>query len=77
MPKITITQSDEELERLERLARLWGSGPSRAIAWAIRHSLASIERGQGILTIVPSEHPDELPWSQQQQDEQKPKPTPD
>ena len=61
MPKITISQSDAEMARLQRLSRLWGEVPSRVIARTVIHALASVEDRQGIRTVVPSEHPDQLP----------------
>lgn len=61
MPKITISQSEGEMARLQRLAKLWGVKPSRAIAWAIIHALESVERGEGVRTVVRSEHEGELP----------------
>ena len=61
MPKITISQSESEMARLQRLAKLWGVKPSRAIAWAVIHALESVERGEGVRTVVRSEHDDDLP----------------
>lgn len=61
MAKITISQSETEMARLQRLAKLWGVKPSRAIAWAVIHALESVERGEGVRTVVRSEHEGDLP----------------
>lgn len=59
MPKMTISISEQERERLERLAERWGVKPSRAIALAVIHAAASLEAGEPIHTIVPKE----LTWA--------------
>jgi hypothetical protein len=55
VPKITISLSDAERARLERLAQRWGTKYSRALALAVTHALASLEIGEAIHTVVPSE----------------------
>lgn len=60
MPKITISQSEQEMTRLHRLAQLWGVKPSRALAWAVINTLASVERGEPVQTVVASEHDGEM-----------------
>lgn len=55
LPKVNVSLSDRERARLERLARLRGTKYSRVIADAVTHTLASLELGQPINYVVPSE----------------------
>lgn len=55
LPKMTVSFNDRERERLERLSRRWGMKYSRALALAVTHALASLERDEAIHTAVPSE----------------------
>lgn len=55
LPKVNVSLSDRERARLERLARLRGAKYSRVVADAVTHMLASLELGQPINYVVPSE----------------------
>ena len=55
LPKVNVSLSDRERARLERLAQRRGAKYSRVIADAITHMLASLELGQPIHYVVPSE----------------------
>lgn len=57
LPKITVSLTEKERDRLERLAQRWGTKYSRALALAVTHALASLEAGEQIHTVVPSELP--------------------
>lgn len=51
---MTISLTDQERDRLERLAEAWGVKPSRAIALAVIHAAASLEEGEPIHTVEPT-----------------------
>lgn len=55
VPKVNVSLSDRERTRLDRLASMRGSKPSRVIADAVTHMLASIELGEPVHYVVPSE----------------------
>lgn len=55
LPKINVSLSERERARLDRLAELRGAKPSRVLADAVTHMLASLELGDAIHYVVPSE----------------------
>lgn len=55
LPKLNVSMSERERARLERLAGLRGAKPSRVLAEAVIHMLATIEDGEPVRYVVPSE----------------------
>jgi hypothetical protein len=55
LPKINVSLSDRERARLTRLAELRGSKPSRVLADAVTHMLATLELNESVHYVVPSE----------------------
>ena len=56
VPKLNLTLSTQERERLQRLARMRGGAKmSRVVADAVVHMLATLELGEAVHYIVPSE----------------------
>lgn len=58
MPRINISLSDRDRTRLERLAGMRGGNMSRAVSEAVIHTLASVELGEGVHYVIPSEQQD-------------------
>lgn len=66
MPRITLSVTEEDRARLERLAQLvpLARGTlSGALSVAVVNTLAAIERGQTINAFVPSERREDGPES--------------
>jgi hypothetical protein len=55
LPKINVSLSERERTRLQRLTQLRGAKPSRVVADAVTHMLASIELKEPVHVVVPSE----------------------
>lgn len=50
LPRMNISLTDAERDRLEALARRLGVKPSRAIAMAVAHTLVTVRRNQRLHT---------------------------
>lgn len=59
VPKLNLSLTDEEYDRIQRLAKLRGATRGRAITEAVVHTLASIEHGERLWATVPSEQDQE------------------
>lgn len=55
LAKLTVSFTDRERARLERVANARGTNLSRLLAEAVIHLAATIELGQQIHYLVPSE----------------------
>lgn len=60
LPRFNVYMSDRGRARLERLARMRSANLSRVVEEAVVHLLATVELGEPVRYIVPSEqHEDE------------------
>jgi hypothetical protein len=61
LPRINVSLTDRERDRLERLAARRGAKYSRVLADAVTHMLASLELREPIHVEVPSEQAEREP----------------
>lgn len=59
VPRFNVYMSDRGRARLERLARMRSANLSRVVEEAVVHLLATVELGEPVRYIVPSEQREE------------------